>query len=201
MKAALYALHYIHSTHDYGISFTSDSVTPMHSYIHFPPSTDVEAYTNALPPTLATSPTLSSSSDACWGSQIGIAVADGTLLPLFKFRSMSGGIIFWNGGPVGWLGERQDGMSLSSCEVEICTTNATSKKVVDFCSICQSMVDSGHNLIDIVSPTPLFNDNDACVKWSYNMTSKAAPHIELWETLFPNGFNPSFYWSNMSLAN
>jgi hypothetical protein len=108
MKAALYALHYIHSTHDYGIAFTSDSVAPMHSYIHFPPSTDVKAYTNALPPTLVTSPTLSSYSDACWGSQIGNAVSDGTLLPLFKFRSMSGGIIFWNGGPVGWLGERQD---------------------------------------------------------------------------------------------
>jgi hypothetical protein len=37
MKAALYALHYIHSTYDYGISFTSDSVAPMHCYIHFPP--------------------------------------------------------------------------------------------------------------------------------------------------------------------
>ncbi len=94
MKAALYALHYIHSTHDYDISFTSDSVAPMHSYIHFPPSTNVEAYADALPPTLATSPTLSSYSDACWGLQIGNAVADGTLLPLFKFRSMSGGIIF-----------------------------------------------------------------------------------------------------------
>jgi hypothetical protein len=31
MKAALYTLHYIHSTYDYGISFTSDSVAPMHS--------------------------------------------------------------------------------------------------------------------------------------------------------------------------
>jgi hypothetical protein len=69
MKAALYALHYIHSTHDYGISFTSDSVAPMHSYIHFPPSTDVEAYTDALPPTPTTSSTLSSYSDVCWGSQ------------------------------------------------------------------------------------------------------------------------------------
>jgi len=43
MKGALYALHYIHSTHDYGISFTSDSVAPMHSYIHFPPSTDTRS--------------------------------------------------------------------------------------------------------------------------------------------------------------
>ena len=85
MKAALYALHYIHSMHDYGISFTSDAVTPMHCYVHFPPSTDIEAYTDAIPPTPTTSSTLSSYSDACWGLQIGSAVADGTLLPLFKF--------------------------------------------------------------------------------------------------------------------
>ena len=114
MKAALYALHYIHSTHDYGISFTSEAMAPMHCYIHFPPSTDVEAYTDAIPPTPETSSTLSSYSDACWGSQIGSAISDGTLLPLFKFRSMSGGIVFRNGGPLGWLGERQDRTSLSS---------------------------------------------------------------------------------------
>jgi hypothetical protein len=117
----------------------------------------------------------------CRGLQICNAVADGTLLPLFKFRSMSGDIIFQNGGPVGWLGECQDRTSLSSCEAEIRATNATSKKAVDFCNICQSMVDSGHNLKDIVSPAPLFNNSDACVKWSYNMTSKAARHIELRE--------------------
>ncbi len=41
MKAALYALHYIHSTQDYGISFTSDSIAPIYSYIHFPPTATV----------------------------------------------------------------------------------------------------------------------------------------------------------------
>jgi hypothetical protein len=50
MKSALYVLHYIHSTYDYGISFTSKDMAPMHSYIHFPPSTDIEAYTDAIPP-------------------------------------------------------------------------------------------------------------------------------------------------------
>ena len=36
MKAALYALHYIHSTHDYGISFTSDSVVcRFHAILHY----------------------------------------------------------------------------------------------------------------------------------------------------------------------
>jgi hypothetical protein len=43
------------------------------------------------------------------------------------------------------------------------------------------MVESGHDISDVASPTLLFNDNNACVKWSYNMTSKAARHIELRE--------------------
>ncbi len=37
MKSALYVLHYIHSTYDYGISFTSKDMALMHSYIHYPP--------------------------------------------------------------------------------------------------------------------------------------------------------------------
>ncbi len=64
----------------------------MHCYIYFPSSTDIEACVDVVPPTTSHSFTLSSYSDACWGSHIGNAVADGTLLPLFKFRSMSGGI-------------------------------------------------------------------------------------------------------------
>ena len=132
MKAALYALHYIHSTHDYGISFTSDDVAPMHSYIHYAPPTDAEAYNDAVPPTLGQSDTILAYSNACWGSQLGSAVADGTLLPLFKFCSMNGDIIFKNGGPLRWIGERQERASLSSCKAEIQAMCATSKKVVDF---------------------------------------------------------------------
>jgi hypothetical protein len=52
MKAALYILHYIHSTHDYGISFTSNDVAPMHSYVHFSSSSDTEVYDDAVPPKL-----------------------------------------------------------------------------------------------------------------------------------------------------
>ncbi len=76
MKSALYALHYIHSTFDYGITFTSDDVAPMHLYIHYPPSTDVKAYTYAIPPKLSNTNTILSYSDACWGSQIGNLVAE-----------------------------------------------------------------------------------------------------------------------------
>jgi hypothetical protein len=151
----------------------------MHSFIHYPPSTDVKAYNNATPPKPTNSSILSSYSNACWGSQIGSVVADGTLLPLFKFRSMSGGIVFKNGGPLGWLSECQERTSLSSCKAEIRATSAMSKKVVDLRNFCQSVTNSGFPISHINKPTLIYNDNGACVKWSHNMTSKAAWLIEL----------------------
>jgi hypothetical protein len=110
MKLALYALLYIHSTYNYGISFISEDMIPMHSYIHYPPSTNIEAYIDAIPPKLSTTRTILAYSNACWGLQIGNAVMEGTLLPLSKFWSMNSGIIFKNGGIIGWLGKRQECM-------------------------------------------------------------------------------------------
>jgi hypothetical protein len=125
--------------------------------------------------------TISVYSNACWGSQIGNEVAEGTLLPLFKFQSMNGGIVFRNGGPIGWLGERQEHTSLSSCEAEICATSTTSKKVIDFRNLCRSISDSSLPVPDASSPIVLYNNNDACIRWYHNMTLKAARHIELHE--------------------
>jgi hypothetical protein len=116
MKATLYTLHYIHSTHNFGISFSLEGIAPMHSYVHFSPSADIEAYNSAVPPKVGCSNTLLPYSDACWGSQLGSSVAKGTLLPLFKFRSVNGRIIFKNRGPIGWLEEKQEGTSLSLCK-------------------------------------------------------------------------------------
>jgi hypothetical protein len=92
---------------------------------------------------------------------------------------MNGGIVFKNGGPVGWLSKHQERMSLSSCEAKIRATNATSEKVVDFCNLSCGVSDAGYTLPNINAPSVLYNDNDACVMWSYNMTSKSARHIEL----------------------
>jgi hypothetical protein len=101
MNAALCALHYIHSTYNYGISFTCNDMVPMHLYIHYPPSSNVDAYTDAIAPKLGSLSTLSAYINACWGSQIGSAVTNHTLLPLFKFCSMNGKVVFKNGGPIG----------------------------------------------------------------------------------------------------
>jgi hypothetical protein len=68
----------------------------------FPHPSDTEAYDNALPPKLGDHHHLTTYSDACWGSQIGNAIPEGIQLPLFKFHSMSGAILFSSGGLLTW---------------------------------------------------------------------------------------------------
>jgi hypothetical protein len=164
MKAALYALHYVHSTYDYGITFTSYVTSPIHTYVHFPTPSEVEAYTDAIPPSQTNCAPLTAYSNTCWGSQIGSAVHDGTLLPLFKFRSMSSGVVFWQGGPLSWTAICQDQTALSSGEAEICATNKTSKSVVGMRHLAKSVQSSGYDILDMVTPSPLYNNNAACIQ-------------------------------------
>jgi hypothetical protein len=41
-----------------------------------------------------------------------------------------------------------------------------------------SLADLGYPIHDCTSSTHLYNDNDACVKWCHNMTTKGNRHIE-----------------------
>jgi hypothetical protein len=74
MNAALYVLLYIHSTIDYGFTFTSKPKAPLHTYMLFPHPLDSEVYNDVLPPKLGGHHCLTMYSDACWGSQIGNAI-------------------------------------------------------------------------------------------------------------------------------
>jgi len=125
-------------------------------YVHFPDSADVEAYSDAKPPPSAHSSPLTTCRDACWGSQIGSAVCDGTLLPSFKFRSMSGGMIFRQGGPIAWIAVRQERTSLSSCKAEIRATNEISKMLMALRHLTGSIRDNGHNIPDTLEPSLVY---------------------------------------------
>ena len=94
MNAALYMLHYIHSTINYGITFTSELKAPLHTYMLFPHPLDTEAYNNALHPKLGDNHHFTTYSDACWGSQTGNAIWEGIQLLLFKLRSISSATLF-----------------------------------------------------------------------------------------------------------
>ena len=47
-KAVLQALYYIHSTHNYSIVFTSKDKQPIHTFLHHPHKSEMEAFTDAM---------------------------------------------------------------------------------------------------------------------------------------------------------
>jgi hypothetical protein len=147
----------------------------------YPHSSDTKAYHNAIPPKKDGHHCLTTYSDACWGSQLRNAVREGVQLPLFKFRSMSGTIIFCSGGPITWKGERQEQTALSSCVAETRTTNMGSRLTFNTHNMISHLSSIGYPIKDTDAPTPLFNDNKACIQWCRNMTSKGNRHIELKE--------------------
>jgi hypothetical protein len=171
-NAALYVLHYIHSTINYGITFTSKESPALHAYMLYPHASDTEAYMDALPPKPHQHHHRTTYSNACWGSQLGNAIREGIQLPLFKFRSMSGAIVMRSRGPISWKAEQQEWSSLSLCEAEIQATNTGSRLTVNTCHMISSLLSLGYPICDKDMAMPLYNDNNACVKWCHNMTIK-----------------------------
>jgi hypothetical protein len=49
------------------------------------------------------------------------------------------------------------------------------------CHLAESIRTSGFDISDTLTPSPLYNDNAACIQWSHNMTTKKIRHMELRE--------------------
>ena len=172
LNAAFHVLHYIHSTIDYGFTFSLEERAPLHTYMSFPHSSDNEAYDNALPPCPDNHHHLTTYSNACWGSQIGNPIREGIQLSLFKLCSMRRAIILRSGGPITWKTDRQDCTSLSSCDAKIRATEMGSHLTVNLRNMILHLQSLGYPINDTDMATPLYNDNDACVKWCHNLTTK-----------------------------
>jgi hypothetical protein len=72
MNAALYVLHYIHSTIDYGFTFTFELKAPLHTYTYVVPLPfGYRSIYDAQLPKLSDHHRLTTYSNACWGFQIG----------------------------------------------------------------------------------------------------------------------------------
>lgn len=152
---------------------------PLHTYMAFPHSSNTEAYNNNLPPWTDQHHRLITYRDTCWGSQIGNAIREGIQLPLFIFHSMSSAIIFRSRGPITWKTEQQERTSLSSCEAKQSrATNIGSRLTINVCNMILCLVSLGYPINARNTATPLYNDNDACVKWCHNLTTKGNHHIE-----------------------
>jgi hypothetical protein len=175
-KSALYALKYLYSTAEYGISYHSNASTTIQAFNHFPAHHDKEAYTDATPPAPGDVSRLTGFSDACWGGQFGNAVPDGTPLELFKYRSISGYVICRTGGPISWKSIRQNRTALSSCEAEIVATNECVTELEHVLNRARDL-----HMDDADDRVTIYNDNESCVNWSASVTNKGTKHINLKE--------------------
>ena len=101
-KATVYALKYLTSTNEYGISFHSESSAKIQAFNHFPNHHYREAYTEDTSPPPSECHQLTAYCNANWGGQFGSAVEDGTPLESFKFCSLSDFLICRSGGPIAW---------------------------------------------------------------------------------------------------
>eukprot|EP00956_Cyclotella_meneghiniana_P035945 scaffold119809_cov102-Cyclotella_meneghiniana.AAC.2 len=175
-KAALHVLKYLYSTSEYGISFHSSAHNTLQAFNHFPHHHDKEAYTDATPPSPAECHQLTGFSDASWGGQFGNAVADGTPLELFKYRSLSGYIICCAGGPITWKAIRQEKTANSSCVAEI---NATHECVNDLLSVKHRAMAMDLGFPDAFERITVYNDNKSACDWAASVTLKGTKHINL----------------------
>jgi hypothetical protein len=105
---------------------------------------------------------------------------------------MSGAVLFRSGGPLTWKADRQDRTALSSCEAEIRATNMGSRLTINIRNMISHLANCGFPINDTSLATPVYNDNNACIKWCHNLTSKGNRHIELRENVnrewVDNGF-------------
>ena len=79
-------------------------------------------------------------------------------------------------GPISWSSKRQKITARSSAEAEIYATDECVKNIQQINNTrCDLKLPQTSNTI------PIYNDNNACVLWSHNCTSKGLRHIQIRE--------------------
>jgi len=159
-EAAKYVAEYLASTRTLGIYFTSRRQSTLESFLHFPVQQSLVPMT-----------------DANWGPQDASLSNSKVSLPLFVSRSMSAFYIDLLG-PFHWMSKRQKVTVASSAEAEIYATDECVKFLLELEQIL-SFLDV-KNLF-MPDTTIVYNDNNACVQWSRNATTKGLRHIQMRE--------------------
>ena len=97
-RSVIQVLKYSYNTCNYGISFHSNAPQYTASIHALPHHHDKEAYHDATPPAPGDCVHLTGFRNTCWGVQFSNGIPDGIPLLLFKYRSISGFVIFRPGG-------------------------------------------------------------------------------------------------------
>ena len=162
VTATKYKIKYLKGSVNFGIMFSSENQANLKTFVKF--STKFN--------------TLLSFSDANWEPQDASVPKVSTrsrLIPLFKSRSIFRYLI-WLGGTIYWQSKRQTITAHSTTEAGVYATNECTKKLLYIRHILLDL-----NLLhDIVkAPIKIYNDNEAAVKWSQNLTNKGLRHIQM----------------------
>ena len=164
VDAAKRVVRYLKGTSSLGIAFHNSPQQHIESFVKFP-----------VDPTKIIALT-----DANWGpqdQQTPKKNQPSKQIDLFKSRSLSGFII-WLGGPIHWVSKRQTVTARSSAEAEIYATDECTKFLLYLHHILE---DLGFANKHMPSKTKVYNDNEVCVCWSHNMTTKGLRHIQIRE--------------------
>lgn len=164
LYAAQFALRYLAGTRQLGISFHTHQHIDAQTFIHFPIKQ------------------ITSFTDSNWGPQdasIPNPNAPPEQLDLFKTRSISGHVILLHG-PLHWFAGRRKCTAQSTAEAEIYSTNDCVRDLINLRHIIKDL-----NLSKLLSPgpTPIYNDNMACVQWCHNKSNRNMRHIQIRENL------------------
>ena len=162
VNAAKQVIKYLKGTRDLGITFSTQATQNLEAYIKFP-----------------IQETIVGLSDANWGPQDASfkPTTEPTQLELFKSRSISE-FVLWMYGPLHWSSKRQDITARSTAEAEVYATDECAKYIAYLQKIIFGLGLSKQLLPD---KTIVYNDNNACICWSHNMTTKGLRHIQVRE--------------------
>lgn len=162
VTAAKYVLRYLIGTIDLGIEFSPLPYPIADALFKFPLDTHK---TTSL-------------TYANWGPQDQCIPhpTENEQIELFKSRSLSSFFI-WMGGPLHWMSKRQSITARSSAEAEIYAIDECVKALQHIRHIFEDL----HLAHLLRSTFCIYNDNEASVKWTANMTSKGLRHIQMRE--------------------
>ena len=128
--------------------------------------------------------------DANWGGQDQSHNRTSiTELERFKSRSISGFIICFNG-PIHWSSKRQKVTARSSAKAEIYATDECVKQLLRLKHLCDDL--SIQNIYVPGDPINVYNDNNTCVCWSKNHTTKGLRRITIRENAIRESVDNKF---------
>ena len=163
VDTAKYIIHYLKGTPKLGIKFSSRNNNHIESFVQFP-----------LEPTQ-----LQGLTDANWGPQDqSVPKDDDEPILLDLFRSIPGHIV-WLGGPIDWVSKCQTYTAArSSAQAEIGAVDECTKTIIQIKNILTDLTLFEHYTTGSIT---IYNDNQACVQWSHNMTTKGLRYIQMRE--------------------